>query len=64
MHVLPADPLSKSASVSVVLFDFAFAGQVIDECGNNAVEVDCCECDPFCPFSFVLMANDSSTFVA
>jgi hypothetical protein len=55
MHVLPAGSLLKSVSVSVVLFDFALASQVIDEYDNCCLERDCIECDPL---SFLGHTND------
>jgi hypothetical protein len=45
MHVLPTDPLSKSATISVVLFDFAFASQILTEYGYSLLERDGNECD-------------------
>ena len=47
MHVLPTDPLSKSAKIFVILFDFAFASQIITEYGNNLLECDGNECEQF-----------------
>jgi hypothetical protein len=47
MHVLPTDPLSKSAKISVVLFDFAFASQIVTEYGDSLLERDGNECEQF-----------------
>jgi hypothetical protein len=55
MRVLPVGPLLKSVSVSVVLFDFALASQVIDEYDDCHLERDCVECDPL---SFLVRTDD------
>ena len=47
MHVLPTNPLSKSAKISVILFDFAFASQIITEYGDSLLEWDGNECEQF-----------------
>jgi len=40
MHILAPDPLSKSASTAVVLFDFALSSQIINE-GYSILARDC-----------------------